>query len=154
MAAARLIVSVSVLVLSGCDSEYAFGDLHGWDGLVIDASGEGAGEASPGRDPVEIDPADPADPNAGTTGPGTDRLEPDPVQPVPDTGLAEEDDACLPGMALTGYLDDLQTAADGAVSFCHSGSGGPYHIVDTSVAACLPHLSHPYDVFPTTGCDS
>ena len=70
-----------------------------------------------------------------------------------DTGLTD-DEFCQKAATLSGFLDGFQTPDDGKVVFCHSGSGSHYSKNDTDISACLPHLNHTNDVFPTTGCDS
>jgi hypothetical protein len=69
-----------------------------------------------------------------------------------DTATIEE--ICELAANLTGYLDRFQTAGDGRVLYCHSGSGDGYNLVDSDIDSCSAHLDHRYDVFPSTGCDS
>ena len=55
---------------------------------------------------------------------------------------------------MAGFLDPLQTPGDGKVIFCHSSGGSNYVYNDTSISSCLTHISHAYDIMPTTICDS
>jgi hypothetical protein len=73
-----------------------------------------------------------------------------------DSGTGGEipDDACVLASEIDGYLDAFQTAGDGRVLYCHSGSGKSFVFVDSDIDSCLAHLDHRGDVFPTTLCDS
>ena len=72
-----------------------------------------------------------------------------------DTGsLYIPQDACEYAVQIDGYLDQFETAGDGRVLYCHSGSGHNYNLVESSVDSCIPHLAHIFDIFPTTLCGS
>ena len=84
-----------------------------------------------------------------------DSATPQPVPPLQpgDTGW-DDDDVCDQALALDDYLDTFQESGDGKVVYCHRGGGENWTLVESDISACLPHLNHRGDVFPTTGCDS
>jgi hypothetical protein len=59
---------------------------------------------------------------------------------------------------IAGFLDQYNVAYDGKVVFCHATSGTgaslSYTLNDVSNNACLTHIGHLDDVFPTSICDS
>jgi hypothetical protein len=61
---------------------------------------------------------------------------------------------CTTAANQLGYLDQFQIPDDGKVSFCHSEDGLIYDFINTSNSACLPHVTHTFDLFPTTQCDN
>ena len=83
-----------------------------------------------------------------TTGTGT--------VPTIDTGTWDTGgwDVCDWALHVAGFLDAYNTPGDGKVVYCHQSGGPNYVMNDTSNAACLTHIAHLGDVFPTTICDS
>ncbi|MEZ4241082.1 MAG: hypothetical protein R3F59_33960 [Myxococcota bacterium] len=121
----------------------------------IDPDGVQGGDATatatgttPTGDETDTTPGDDDDDDnvtdTATTGTGTSVLPPD----------ATGDEICTAAAALASVLDPYQIPDDGRVFFCHGGGGTNLHYIETDISSCLPHIDHPSDVFPTTGCDS
>lgn len=145
---ARIVGVLAGLLLAGCGSEGEVKNDPGRDGLN---GGQNTGsETTP--------PTEDTDGGGGTgaTGDDDDETAPgdddDDVTPG-DTGLTG-DEICELAAALVIELDPYQTPDDGRVVYCHAGGGSNLHYIETDISACIPHLNHPGDVFPTTGCDS
>ena len=49
-------------------------------------------------------------------------------------------DTCDFADHIDGYLDQFQTPGDGKVWFCHSLNGNSFNLIETSNAACIPHI--------------
>jgi hypothetical protein len=168
-------------LLAGC-SDYSFksptdggsggadtGDAVETDTAATDSGNDsGSGEdevpdtGAPDTGTPDTGTPDTAPPDTGTpdTGP-PDTATPDTGRPdidLPDTDFpdqpGEDDDLCSKAARTAGYLDSFQTPGDGKVLYCHRGGGPHYVLVDTDISACLPHLDHVNDVFPSTLCDS
>jgi len=75
---------------------------------------------------------------------------------LPDTGTWDTGnwDLCNWAEHVAGYLDAYNTPNDDKVVYCHKSGGPNYVMQDTSVSACLTHIDHLGDIFPTTICDS
>lgn len=148
-----------VTLLIGC-SEYRFaeapdhGDL-GADGTDLDADGssdttEGVDTSVPAND--ETYEGDDSGVDTNTMDTGTDDDSGTDTALHTDTGEIPED-VCDIAVQIAGWLDQYQVAGDGRVFYCHSGSGN-YTLIEADISACIPHLRHEWDVFPTTLCDS
>lgn len=127
------------------DAQYdAGGDDPGVDTGASDDGGGDPERAFPGREPSETPiegwPGDDTGGGGGDTG-------------TPWDG-EDADDFCDKASRVTGYLDTFQVPDDGRVVFCHRQGGPHFTAIDTSISACMPHLDHTYDVFPSTLCDS
>ena len=134
------------LLLAAC-SEY---DL----GVPKDGKGPVDGTGTTGPTPTTSDTTD-TDDGATCTDTVTDGDADADADADTDTDTGGYEDACEDaGSRTAGYLDAYQTAGDGKVVFCHQVGGPNWVEIDTDISACLPHLDHELDVFPTTGCDS
>lgn len=144
------------LVLAACQSEQKIG-VDPSEGMP--AASTDAGDGSLG-DVTDVDttadtPTNPTTPTTGDTAapPTGTTAETTGTSPPIDTGLTGPE-ICETAANLVGYLDGYQTAGDGKVLFCHSQNGNKWVYIESDISACLPHLGHAYDIFPTTGCDS
>ena len=117
-------------------------------------TGTGGPTTPSGTTPDTTSPTTGDDPPPGDTAPPTTPDGTDPGAPQPGDSGFDEDAFCQEAATLAGYLDPYQSADDGRVLFCHSGSGSHYNLIETDISSCLPHLSHASDVFPTSGCDT
>jgi hypothetical protein len=141
----------------GCGSESKVGDNLDPDGL----NGPGGGGTEE-TTPTDVDTAAPGDTGGGGTGATGDDDDDDDTTgdetPPEWTGTVPtdptNDEICQLAAALVIELDPYQTPDDGRVVYCHAGGGDNLHYIETDISSCLPHLNHPGDVFPTTGCDS
>ena len=116
---------------SGGDDGAGSGGDGGSGGSGGDDGGSGGDDGGSGGD------------SGGGSG-GDGDTEPDPSDEEAFCNYAEEN---------PGWLDSWQVAGDGKVVFCHAG-GTSWSLIDISISACVPHLSHSGDVHPSTGCDS
>lgn len=141
--------------LVGC-SEYGLSKPDDVPGTAVEpdtAGSSGTGDTTGSGDSGSTDTS--ARPDQGTEGDADADADADTDADTDvdtDTGFPE--DLCDKASRTTGYLDHFQTSGDGKVLFCHREGGPNYVEIDTDVSACLSHLDHDLDVFPTTGCDS
>ncbi len=73
---------------------------------------------------------------------------------TPGTWDTGDWDLCEWAEHIAGFLDAYNIDGDGKVVYCHQSGGPNYIMQDTSTAACLTHIAHLGDIFPTTICDS
>jgi hypothetical protein len=148
-----LLVGCSEYTLDAKDGDPGAPDDTG-SAAVADSGGTRGGDtAAEGGSTL---PGDTASPDSGAPGSGP------PDTSVPDTGLPDTgfpdtgggDDLCSLAARTAGYLDAFQVPGDGQVLFCHRESGPHFVEINTNISACIPHLDHTHDVFPTTLCDS
>lgn len=142
------------VVLVGCGSDNKLDDQLDPDGVGQTPSGpntqpNGSESTTPPDTDTDTPPTFTTETPTDTGGPGDGTTGPDPL----DTGLTD-DELCEAAAALSSILDPYQTEGDSRVTYCHSSSGSNWHLIDSDISSCLPHLNHSYDVFPTTGCDS
>jgi hypothetical protein len=116
-------------------------------------------------EPEPVEPVDPVDPVPPLDTGAPPVVEPpvdtgavpvviDPLPPVVDTGAVPQLEPCDPAGPAELTLDPVQIPGDGRVAYCHSIDGVNYGLVESSVASCMAHQVHGYDLFPSTGCDS
>jgi hypothetical protein len=165
----RIVGLVIALTMVGCGSETKVEENLDPDGLQGPGGG-GGNETTPGG----VDTAGGEDTGGGggtgATGDDDDATGDDDDDTTGNTTGSETppdwtwtgdvptdptgDEICELAAALVIELDPYQTPGDGRVVYCHAGGGTNIHYIETDISSCLPHINHPGDVFPTTGCDS
>jgi len=145
--------ALPLLLLAAC-FEYGFGKPEDGSGTF-----PGSDAGSPGADTTADNDGGDTSTGGDTTPGGDDSTggggdDTATTTPGDDTGPGGGEPDCEEAKRTTGYLDGFQRPGDGKVVFCHRQGGPNYVIINTDIDACLPHLDHDQDVFPTSGCDS
>ncbi len=142
---------LALLVLLGC-SDYTLTKSYDDAGPAASDTGtpvadDGGGSPFDGGDHGQDGLPDSGAPDTDTppdTGPAPDT----------DTNVPDTVDSCETAVNITEWLDRFEVPGDGRVQYCHSQTGRRWVRIETDIDACLPHLAHAYDVFPSTLCGS
>jgi hypothetical protein len=134
---------------SGGEGDDVTPDTEGSDGVPGEETGGETGDETGSETGGQQGGPTPDAPDLGWT-PGGETAGDAP----PDTAGEPDEDACTKAERVDGYLDHFQTPGDSRVYYCHRGGGPHYVMLETDISACLPHIDHENDVFPSTLCDS